>query len=220
MSFPEIDFQPKGPASIRSRMSEIRARLDAPKREEFQAQLDKAKGTPAPLTGAIGPNGSLADKSNLGDEKLGTLPPMLPEGQEILQGSIGGKQSDKVHIQGLIAQVAREQNIDQALLRAVVEAESDYNPFEVSRAGAKGLMQLMPGTAKELGVVDPFNSFENLTGGAKYLNQMIKKFNGDLSLALSAYNAGPGKVNAAGGIPNIPETKKYVNRILTQLGKN
>lgn len=214
MNFPEIDFQPKGPAAIRSRMSEIRSRLDAPKREEFQDQLDKAKGTPAPLSGSIGPGGSMSD------EKLGPLPPADPAGFEILQGAIGTRNVDKAQIQGLIAQVAREQNIDQALLRAVVEAESDYNQNEVSKTGAQGLMQLMPGTAKELGVVNPFNPLENLTGGAKYLNQMMKRYNGNLGLALAAYNAGPGKVNAAEGIPNIPETKKYVNRILTQIGKN
>jgi hypothetical protein len=215
MSFPEIDFQPKGPASIRARMDEIKARLDGPKGEEFQQQLDKAKGTPAPLSGSIGPGGSISD------DKLGTLPPANPAEFDVVKGAIGAnKQSDKVQIQGLIAQVARDQNIDQSLLRAVVEAESDYNQNEVSKTGAQGLMQLMPGTAKELGVTDPFNPLENLTGGAKYLNQMLKKYNGNLPLALSAYNAGPGKVNPALGIPNIPETKKYVNRILTQLGKN
>lgn len=214
MNIPDIDFQPKGPAAIRTRMSEIREKFEASKREEFQDTLDKAKGTPAPLSGSIGPNGSLSE------DTLGPLPPADPSNFDLIKGPIGGRLSDKVQIQGLIAQVAREQNIDQNLLKAVVEAESDYNQNEVSKAGAQGLMQLMPGTAKELGVVNPFNPFENLTGGAKYLNQMIKKYDGNLSLALSAYNAGPGKVNAAHGIPNIPETKRYVNRILTQLGKN
>ena len=217
MSIPEIDFQPKGPDSIRARMSELRGKIDAPKREEFQRKLDKVNGTPAPLSGSIGPGGSLSTGS---EDKLGTLPPANPSDFEVLKGNIGGKQSDKVQIQGLIAQVAREQNIDQALLRAVVEAESDYNQNEVSKTGAQGLMQLMPSTAKELGVTNPFNPLQNLTSGAKYLKQMLKQYDGNLSLALAAYNAGPGKVKAAQGIPNIPETKKYVNRILTQLGKN
>ena len=212
MSIPEIDFQPKGPDSIRSRMNEIRARMEAPKREEFQQQLDKANGTPAPLSGSIGPGG-------VSDEKLGPLPPANPNDFEVMKGAIGGKQSDKLQIQGLIAQVAREQNVDQSLLRAIVEAESDYNQNEVSKTGAQGLMQLTPGTARELGVVNSFNPLENLTGGAKYLNQMLKMYNHNLPLALAAYKAGPGKVNPAEGIPNIPETKAYVNRILKQIGK-
>jgi hypothetical protein len=214
MSIPEIDFQLKGPAAVRARMSEIRSRLDGPKREAFQDQLDKAKGTPAPLSGSIGPGGSISN------DKLGTLPPANPADFDVMKGAIGGKQAGKLQIQGLIAQVAREQNIDQSLLRAVVEAESDYNQNEVSRTGAQGLMQLMPGTAKELGVIDPFNPIENLTGGAKYLKQMIHRYNGNLGLALAAYNAGPGNVKLGQGIPNIPETKQYVNRILTQIGKN
>ena len=216
MSFPEIDFEPRGRDAIRSRVSEIRARLEAPKREEFQKQLDKVNGTPAPLSGSIGAGGSSSD------DKLGTLPPANPADLtsfNIGQGAIGGRQSDKVQIQGLIAQVAREQNIDQSLLRAVVEAESDYNQNEVSKTGAMGLMQLMPSTAKELGVVNPYNPLESLTGGAKYLNQMMKKYNGNIELALAAYNAGPGKVNPSQGIPDIPETKAYVNRILKQIGK-
>ena len=215
MSIPEIDFQPKGPEVIRARMREIQARLDGPKREEFQLQLDKAKGTPAPLAGSIGPGGSLSDGAT-----EGTLPPANPAEFDVTKTGTGNKQADKVQIQSLISQVAREQNIDQTLLRAVVEAESDYNQFEVSKTGAKGLMQLMPGTAKEMGVADPFDPHQSLTGGAKYLNQMIKKYGGNLELALAAYNAGPGKVHPAQGIPNIPETRKYVNRILTQIGKS
>ena len=214
MSFPEIDFQPKGPESIRARMNEIRARLEAPKREEFQHKLDQVKGTPAPLYGSIGPCGSKSD------ETLGTLPPANPAEFDVFNGGIGNKHSDKLQIQGLIAQVAREQNIDQTLLKAVVQAESDYNPNEVSKTGAKGLMQLMPDTQKEFGVANAFDPHQSLTGGAKYLNQLLKKYNNNVALALAAYNAGPGRVDRAQGIPNIPETKKYVNRILTQIGKN
>ena len=211
MSFPEIDFQPKGPESIRTRMNEIRARLEGPKKEaEFEKRFNAAKGNPSPLTGSIGG----------GDEKLGTLPPMNPSDFDVMKGSIGGGQTGKLQIQSMISQVAKEQNIDQSLLRAVVEAESDYNSGEVSKTGAKGLMQLMPGTAKELGVTNPFDPHQSLTGGAKYLNQLLKKYDNNLALTLAAYNAGPGKVDRAQGIPNIAETKAYVNKILTQLGKN
>ena len=82
-----------------------------------------------------------------------------------------------------------------------------------------GLMQLMPDTARSVGVANVLNPYQNLTGGAKYLNQMIKRYDGNVALALAAYNAGPGKVDKARGIPNIPETQKYVNRIMTQVAK-
>ena len=119
----------------------------------------------------------------------------------------------------MISKVAVEQGIEERLLKAVVQAESDFNPDEVSHTGAMGLMQLMPDTAKELGVVDPFNPYQNLTGGSKYLKQMLTRFNGDTSLALAAYNAGPGAVKRAGGIPNIAETKNYVSKILGNLNR-
>ena len=219
MSIPDFEFQLKGPDAVRSRMNELRSRIGAGKREEFQAQLDQATmskidGTPAPLTGMIGSKGSGGS-----DDKLGFLPPANPMEFEVEKSPGSGKLAGKVQIQGLIAQVAKEQNVDQMLLRAVVEAESDYNQNEVSKAGAMGLMQLMPETAKQVGVVDPFNPYENLTGGAKYLSQMIKKYDGNVELALAAYNAGPGRVDRAKGIPNIPETQQYVNKIMTQFGK-
>jgi soluble lytic murein transglycosylase-like protein len=125
----------------------------------------------------------------------------------------------KLQVQALISKVAIEQGIDERLLKAVVQAESDFNPDEVSHTGAMGLMQLMPDTARELGVVDPFNPYQNLTGGSKYLKQMLTRFNGDTSLALAAYNAGPGAVKRAGGIPNIAETKNYVSKILGNLNR-
>ena len=124
-----------------------------------------------------------------------------------------------MQIQATILQVAREQNMDPNLLRAVVDAESGFNPNETSKTGAMGLMQLMPDTARSVGVANVLNPYQNLTGGAKYLNQMIKRYDGNVALALAAYNAGPGKVDKARGIPNIPETQKYVNRIMTQVAK-
>jgi soluble lytic murein transglycosylase-like protein len=125
----------------------------------------------------------------------------------------------KVEVQALIARVAKEQGVSEKLIRAVVEAESSYNTYDVSLAGAKGLMQLMPGTAEEMGVKDPFNPYENLTGGTKYLKQMMARFPGRTDLALAAYNAGPGKVERSGGIPDIAETRNYVNKIMAKINE-
>lgn len=117
---------------------------------------------------------------------------------------------------GLIAQAASRYGLDPRLIHAVVQAESGYNPRAVSRAGARGLMQLMPETWQALGVTDPFDPAQNLNAGARYLRSMLDRF-GTLELALAAYNAGPGAVQRHGGIPPYRETQAYVARILSSL---
>lgn len=114
-----------------------------------------------------------------------------------------------------IAAAAAESGVDAALIRAVIHAESAFNPLALSHKGAQGLMQLMPGTAGDLGVVDAFDIGENIRGGARYLAQMLKSFNGDERLATAAYNAGPGAVLKHGGVPPYAETKLYVERVAT-----
>lgn len=117
----------------------------------------------------------------------------------------------------MIQQEAGNQAVSPDLIRAVVQAESGGKANARSQAGALGLMQLMPGTARELGV-DPKDPRQNLHGGVKYLNQMAGKF-GDLDLALAAYNAGPGAVKKYGGVPPYRETIDYISRIRKTLGE-
>jgi soluble lytic murein transglycosylase-like protein len=115
----------------------------------------------------------------------------------------------------LVARVAREQQVDAALLHAIVTVESGYNERARSPKGASGLMQLMPGTAQRYGVIDIWNPLENLRGGARYLRDLLALFKDNLNLALAAYNAGEGAVIGSGyQIPPYPETRSYVPRVL------
>lgn len=112
-----------------------------------------------------------------------------------------------------VKQAAKLNNIDPALVRALIHAESAFNAKAVSSKGAQGLMQLMPSTAKELGVDNALNADQNIAGGTKYLAQLLQQFNGDIKLATAAYNAGPNAVKKYNGIPPYTETKVYVERI-------
>ena len=114
-----------------------------------------------------------------------------------------------------IALAAADYGVESSLLRAVIHAESAFNPMALSNKGAQGLMQLMPGTAGDLGVTDAFDASQNIRGGARYLAQLLKSFNGDAQLATAAYNAGPGAVQKYGGIPPYDETQVYVQRVAT-----
>lgn len=118
----------------------------------------------------------------------------------------------------LIAEAAKSQQIEAKLIRAVMEQESAGHPCAVSSKGAMGLMQLMPATAQQLAVRDPFDPRESIAGGAKFLKQLLDRYGGDLPQALGAYNAGPATVDQAAGIPDIPETRGYVDSILQKMG--
>ncbi len=113
----------------------------------------------------------------------------------------------------LVAPIAARYNLDTELILRVIEAESGGDPRAVSPKGAMGLMQLMPGTARALGVSDPFDPTQNIEGGVRYLSHLLQRF-GDLRLALAAYNAGPGNVQRYGGVPPFPETERYIVKIL------
>jgi len=117
----------------------------------------------------------------------------------------------------LVARIAIEQGLDPRLIHAVISAESGGNSRAVSPKGAKGLMQLIDSTAAEVGVRNPFDPVQNIRGGATYLKRMLDRYEGNKSLAVAAYNAGPGAVDRYGGIPPYPETVAYVRKIMQQL---
>src|SRR5215472_266098 len=117
----------------------------------------------------------------------------------------------------LIDKNSKQHGVKPDLIRAVINQESGARPCAVSPKGAQGLMQLMPGTAAELGVADPFDPKQNVEAGTKLLKQLLAKYNGDVALTLAAYNAGSGRVDRDGGVPEILETLNYVNRILARL---
>ena len=114
----------------------------------------------------------------------------------------------------IIQEASNTYGIDESIIGAVIKQESSFNPQAKSSCGAMGLMQLMPDTAKSLGVKDAYNPEENIMAGVKYLKQKIDEFDGNLPLALAAYNAGSGAVRKHGGIPPYKETKAYVNKIM------
>ena len=126
--------------------------------------------------------------------------------------------ADVAAIETHIREVAGRYAIPPILVAAIIEAESDFNPRAISRRGARGLMQLMPGTASSLQVSDSFDPYENIEGGVRHLRRLMDRYPGDLSLVLAAYNAGEQAVTVYGGVPPYLETRRYVDRILRRIG--
>ena len=122
--------------------------------------------------------------------------------------------SSKSQILNVVSQISKKHGVDEKLVQALIKQESGFNPKAKSKAGAMGLMQLMPATAKNMGVKDPYNTVQNVEGGVKYLKSMLNKYNGNIILALAAYNAGPGAVDKYSGVPPYSETQNYVRNIL------
>lgn len=120
-------------------------------------------------------------------------------------------------VESLVGETAQRESLSADLLRSLMKQESGFRPCAVSSKGAMGLMQLMPATAEQFGVKDPFDAASNVDAGARFLKQLLSRYDGDLPMALGAYNAGPSKVDAAGAVPAIPETMEYVRQILAAL---
>ena len=120
---------------------------------------------------------------------------------------------DRDGAEKLVREAAERHHVDPALVRAVIETESNWNPSARSRKGAMGLMQLIPTTAQRFGVNDAFNPKQNVDAGVRYLKTLLERYNGNLDLALAAYNAGEGAVDRAHGVPSYRETRNYVHRV-------
>ncbi len=145
------------------------------------------------------------------------LPPPAAETDVYSSGSIDCDPVPPPQLEPLIAGAAQREGLWPDLLRSVMKQESGFRPCVVSPKGAVGLMQIMPATALQFNLKDPFDPKENVDVGARLLKELLGRYHGNLALALSAYNAGPSRVDEAGAVPNIPETTSYVERILSSL---
>ena len=164
-----------------------------------------AETVKAKILGSAGKFGSLTGLGNISALTTASASTTIPE---------VSRNAPKAQILAMIDKVAKKHGVDQKLVRALVRQESGFNPNATSHCGAQGLMQLMPATAKGLGVTDAYNPVQNVEGGVKYLKGLLNKYNGNVILALAAYNAGPGAVDKYGNVPPYKETQNYVKSIL------
>jgi soluble lytic murein transglycosylase-like protein len=170
--------------------------------------LRRAEGADA--TAPAAPKSAAVPRIDAGDAE--NLIPAKPAGAHARDGKPAAL-SDAA-LKPLVDQASQAYDVPASLIRSVIKAESAGRPLAVSGAGAKGLMQLMDSTARDLGVNDPFDAKENVLAGTRYLKGLLDRYHGDESLALAAYNAGPAVVDRFGGLPPFPETKTYVDTVL------
>lgn len=183
----------------------------------FNSMLEEFMGQSSPSNSILG---ALQDSTNLQYSGINqvffpsTLSAALATSQTASPVTVENPRSTTKGYGNIIKQAAEKFDLPDRLLSSIIQHESNFNSKAVSQAGAQGLMQLMPGTAKYLGVKNSFDPEQNITGGARYLRQMLNQFDGDIELALAAYNAGPGNVKKYGGIPPFKETQNYVKKVL------
>lgn len=195
----------------------------------IQSRIAQIMGTPPtqapPASGPVGLDGlPRYGPGGASPESAGQFASMVAAALERAreQGSISGTTPEgrgpnpipPEAVSQLVDQNAATWQIDPALIKAVIANESGFNANATSSTGAMGLMQLMPGTASELGVSDAYDPAQNVAGGTRYLKGLLQRFNGDLHLAIAAYNAGPQAVEKYGGIPPFAETQNYVQSVL------
>jgi hypothetical protein len=162
-------------------------------------------------------DGSYIDRSSADIAKIETVPDPPPSSSTA--GPRTNAKLSPADLHEMLAEAGQQHNLDADLLASVIKAESDSNTRAVSRAGARGLMQLMPKTAAEQGVDDSFRPDENVRGGSAYLNELLVRYRDNIALALAAYNAGPAAVDKYHGIPPYHETRAYVARVIHEFNR-
>lgn len=198
---------------IRAVMEEAAARQNAAVSGNMEASL--AKQREAIHTQAS--TAAVAIQPSESDFLLMPFPPPVSPLMPTAQGSAACDPLPSAELDPLISQSAERNGVSPALIREVVRKESGFRPCAESSKGAQGLMQLMPATQEQFQVGDPFDPGQNVEGGSKLLRYLLDRYQGDLALALAAYNAGAGRVDRAGGIPPIPETHNYVSDVVRRV---